>query len=174
MATGTTLQQMKNLIRNIIIYLLLPLYSLAQPSEWEWAAAGSGPQQERGYDIVSDNYGNVYVVGTFEASFTLGSEFNQSQGNGDIFIAKFNAQGETVWIRSEGGTGLDEGFSIAIDGNNDLYISGSFSGTISVGNTSYTAEGGSDILLMKYDSAGNTIWAKTWGGLNNDQGIWLR
>ena len=162
---------MKNLIRNIIIYLLLPLYSLAQPSEWEWAAAGSGPQQERGYDIVSDNYGNVYVVGTFEASFTLGSEFCQSQGTGDIFIAKFNAQGETVWVRSEGGTDLDEGFSIAIDGNNEVYISGSFSGTISLGNTSYTAEGGSDILLMKYDSAGNIIWTRTWGGLNNDEGI---
>lgn len=64
-------------------------------------------------------------------------------------------------IHTWGGSSTDIGNAVATDSAGNIYIAGS--------TTSFGA-GGQDVLLLKYDSSGNLIWAKTWGGPNNDSG----
>jgi hypothetical protein len=59
--------------------------------------------------------------------------------------------------------------SIASDTNGNVYIAGSFSGTLNVGYTTLTSRGGSDIFVAKWNTASaNFVWAQTAGGTSDD------
>ena len=55
----------------------------------------------------------------------------------------------------------ESGYGIAIDGSGNIFITGT---------TTCLGAGGQDVLLLKYDSFGNLLWEKTWGGTNYDYG----
>ena len=57
-----------------------------------------GPSTDRGYSVVADAAGNVYVTGYFAGSVDFGGGALVSAGNSaDIFVAKFNAAGVHQW-----------------------------------------------------------------------------
>jgi hypothetical protein len=138
-----------------------------------WAkGAGSGynsNDQARG--IAADDYGNVYVTGSFNShtinfdSIVLYNTTNQlNQYREDLFIVKYNAEGNIVWAKKEGGNYSDRGEGITIDGENNLCIVGSFSSdNIYFGTHGLTNNGTSDAFVCKYDSSGNALWAKSAG-----------
>jgi len=66
----------------------------------------------------------------------------------------------TTWY----GAGVNKGLDIMLDDNNNIYIVGS---TTSFSNDSDNT----DILVLKYDSNGNLIWNRTWGGKHIDKGL---
>jgi len=72
-----------------------------------------------------------------------------------------------VWERSMGGTNDDRGYSIALDGSDNVYTTGRFVGTVDfdpgAGIANLTAAGNSDIFIQKLDAAGNYLWAKRMG-----------
>ncbi|HDP76053.1 MAG TPA: T9SS type A sorting domain-containing protein [Bacteroidales bacterium] len=78
------------------------------------------------------------------------------------------------WAKRMGGTGYDEGSSIAIDASGNVYITGEFGGTADFdpgeGTYTLTSAGGWDIFVSKFDSAGNFLWAKRMGGTGWDGG----
>lgn len=55
---------------------------------------------------------------------------------------------------------------IVVDANGAIYIAGIFSGTIQIGEQSYTAVGYSDVFVIRYDAIGTIQWVKT-GGFSN-------
>ncbi|MFH1004317.1 MAG: SBBP repeat-containing protein [Bacteroidota bacterium] len=120
---------------------------------------------EGGYGIVVDTLGNCYVIGsaTGNASFdtiTIGCSL---QGN--IFIAKYNSNGNCVWVKRAGGVGGDSGHGISINKNGNLYLTGSFRGTATFGTYTITTPNGlpnglPDVFIAKYDLNGNCIWVR--------------
>ncbi len=80
------------------------------------------------------------------------------------------------WAGQIGGTSVDEGYFITIDGAGNVYTTGDFRDTVDfdpgagVYNLISDTES-ADIFLSKLDSSGNFIWAKRMGGKNNDYGI---
>lgn len=62
------------------------------------------------------------------------------------------------------------GTSVATDANGNVYSVGDFfnTPTINFGSTTLTNLGGRDIFIVKYDSLGNVLWAKSMGGSGND------
>ena len=68
----------------------------------------------------------------------------------------------------------DEGEKISTDASGNVYITGYFkSPTITFGTTTLTnnsTANDADIFVVKYDSAGTVIWAKSAGGTGNDFG----
>lgn len=88
----------------------------------------------------------------------------------DFFIMRIRSvDGSIVWVTSGGGTGEDSCNSLAIDAG-FVYITGQFSGSMSIGNTALASFGGSDVFIAKYTNTGIPVWAKQAGGASNDVG----
>ncbi len=135
-----------------------------------WVKKGGGTGWDVGNGITIDNSGNCYVTGAYRNTVTFGTTALTSLGNYDAFIAKYDSTGTFIWAKSAGGTDDDRGQSVTTDAGN-CYITGYFNSTAMVGSTSLISAGGSDILLAKYDAAGNAVWAKKAGGTLDDQGL---
>jgi len=82
-----------------------------------------------------------------------------SLGAYDIFLIKTDANGNVQWAKTYGGTSYEEATSVQQTSDG---------GYIVAGWTGSFGAGGSDFFLIKTDANGNIIWAKTYGGTNND------
>lgn len=74
------------------------------------------------------------------------------------------------WAVGEGGILEDKALGITTDDLGNVYVTGFFKSTAAFGSTTFTSAGVADIFLAKYDSAGNLLWAKQFGGISNDIG----
>lgn len=113
---------------------------------------------DRGEGIAVDESGSSYVTGSIS-----GDDTNSSY---DIFLAKYDASGNQLWIKQFGTDVLDTGSGVALDANGNSYVTGTTSGDIA-GTGSL---GGSDILLAKYDASGNQLWITQTGSADYDSG----
>ncbi|MBI5800331.1 MAG: immunoglobulin domain-containing protein [Verrucomicrobia bacterium] len=127
-----------------------------------------------GFDAVNavavDTGGNCYIVGNYEGIANFGSVAltNSSASSfSDVFIAKFDTGGATVWARSLGVAAFsDLGSAVALDGAGNVFVAGqstfpSFSGV------ALTNHG--RIFVAKYDNSGNPQWARKAGGGSTGQ-----
>ena len=137
-----------------------------------WAKSAGGPIWDCGNSISTDANGNSYITGQFSSpTITFGSTTLTNAGDNDIFVVKYDGAGNVLWAKSAGGTYTDSGNSISTDASGNSYITGSFfSPTITFGSTTLTNAGGSDIFVVKYDGAGNVLWAKSAGGTGSGIG----
>jgi gliding motility-associated-like protein len=144
--------------------------------QYQWAFDAGGPGQDVGRDIEIDNTGNVYVVGDFDGSNidfdpSPSGTANLSSNNRDVFLAKYNNNGQYQWAKRFGGSGSDISWSLAYS-NNNIYITGSFQGTMnfSPGPTTdnLVSNGGNDFYITKFDLNGNYLCAFNIGGSGND------
>ena len=72
---------------------------------------------------------------------------------------------EFTWVNPIGGTDEDSAARVATDINDDVIVTGSFSGTISFdATTSLTADDGNDVYVAKYSPGGSLLWARKYGG----------
>ncbi|MEN6445086.1 MAG: SBBP repeat-containing protein [Candidatus Cloacimonas sp.] len=138
---------------------------------WLWAKQAGGTDYDEGKSITVDTNGNSYVTGVFSGSATFGTTTLTSY---DIFIAKLDSNGNWLWAKQAGGTVCDEGNSIAVDYDGNIYVTGWFSDSATFGNTTLTSSvhyvysNNRDIFVTKLDSNGNWLWAKQAGGTGDD------
>jgi len=139
---------------------------------WVKSAAGSESNEiEQPLSIITDDLDNIYLTGSFRfdtITFDNIKLINTEAGTDDIFIAKFDSNGNVLWAKSAGGAGIDMATSISLDAFGDLFVTGFFSSlSLTVGNTTMINVDASnpDILLIKYDTAGHVLWAKSAGGM---------
>lgn len=162
-----------------LLILGLAIFSLNTTAQnFKWAKNMGGSSWDIGSDIVTDSSGNIYTSGSFSGTADFdpgGGTYNlSSNGNEDIFITKLTAGSNFVWAKSIGGTNSDRGNSIVIDKHKNLVITGYFQGTVDfdpgTGTSKLTSTGSYDIFVLKLDSSGNFMWAKSMGGANYDIG----
>lgn len=139
-----------------------------------WAKNMGRNSDDRSFSIALDASGNVYTTGTFTDTVDFdpgaGTSNLTAVGFGDIFISKLDAAGNFIWAKSVGGNFGDVGRSLALDGSGNVYTTGVFVDIVDfdpgAGINNLTSAGGSDMFILKLDSAGNFIWAKRIGGAN--------
>jgi len=138
-----------------------------------------GSIDDYGQSITVDASGNVYVAGgTYSSNFpTQGTPVQSSNAGGlDVFVTKLNSTGSSPLVYSTylGGTGTDEGYSIAVDGNNYAYVTGrtSSSGLSTTANSAQTTIGGGyDAFIAKFNTTGSSLLYLSYlGGSNNEYG----
>lgn len=163
----------------LLVVLLSSFYSYAQEhtNSFTWAKSLGGPQYESGRSIVTDNQGNIYVVGSFSgtADFMHPTEKIKSLGGGDAYISSYTPKGAFRWAKRIGGVSADEGTDLVIDSLGYLYVTGCFSDTVyfepNQQDAMVVSQGGTDAFLAKYQSDGAFIWVKTFGSNKNDMGL---
>ena len=127
---------------------------------WLWTAQAGGTSTDQGCGINVDGSGNAYVCGSFMGTALFGTTQLISSGNADIYVAKIDTDGNWLWAKQAGGTGYDWAtYTIGIDQNNKVYVTGAFTGTATFGTTSLVAVGTSEVCAASLDSDGNWLWA---------------
>ncbi len=105
-----------------------------------WAQSAGGTSVDQGLAIAVDDSGNSYVTGVYSSSATFGSfTISSSAGTRDVFIVKYDGNGNALWARSAGGTTLDEGRGIAVDDAGNSYVTGTFSPPATFGSFTLTS-----------------------------------
>ncbi|MGC9362901.1 MAG: SBBP repeat-containing protein, partial [Candidatus Syntrophosphaera sp.] len=137
---------------------------------WLWAKKAGGTAYDYGQGIVLDGSGNVFVTGYFRDVADFGDISLTSNGYDDIFVAKLDPDGNWIWATSAGAASSDSAQDITIDASGNLYITGLFMQSTTIGSTTLTSSGGSDIFVARMDSGGNWLWAVRAGGSSGDSG----
>lgn len=127
-----------------------------------WAHNLGGKLIDRGYGVATDAAGNAYVTGHYQSTdAVVNGQTLPNAGDYDIFVAKYDPNGKVLWIQTGGGKGYDYGHGIAVDGNNDVVVTGAVVGKAKFGDIEVGTEGTRPIFCAKYDSDGHLKWVKT-------------
>ena len=126
----------------------------------QWIRQGGGIDDDIGYSIDADGFGNCYVTGHFSDTISFGIDTIKSAGGFDIFILKYNAAGNLQWIFNEGGQNYEEGFGIAVDDIGNCFITGYFENGAVFGTDTLTSTSQNDVFTAKYNAAGMLQWVK--------------
>ncbi|MCD6595519.1 hypothetical protein J7L68_07585 [bacterium] len=117
-----------------------------------WQKTYGGSKHDFGNSIAQTSDGGFIVAGK---TYSFGA------GNSDVYVLRLDSSGDTVWTRTYGGNGWDEGSSVAQTSDGGFII---------VGFTWSLGAGKADVYLLRLDSSGNTIWTHTYGGSAFDEG----
>jgi len=165
---------MKKQIRLVIFFSLFTFhfsFLYAQNGSWLWASHGNNGwiTTGRGQDMVSaDNSGNCFYTGVLIddtikfGSYTL---LNSSTLYYDIFLAKFDQNGNVLWAKQStqnGNQANANGYVVSTDAIGNAYIMANFMDKISFESYILTSQGTGfqDNFLVKYDPSGNVVWAR--------------
>lgn len=140
-----------------------------------WAASGGGPGSlsQAGSGIALDNAGNAYVTGSSNGPADFGPNvyLNNQYNEQEALVAKIDAAGTWLWVARTPkplgiNSGAANGYDIAVDNSGNAYVTGFFSGTVGMFDTSrLTSQGSYDVFVAKLNPAGALQWATRAGGI---------
>jgi hypothetical protein len=137
-----------------------------------WARSIGGSADEKSYAVATDAAGNVYVSGSYYSPvITIGANTYTNAGTvADIFLVKYDINGNVLWSKSEGGPGVEIPFALYVEPSGSMVVAGRFSSlSLVFGNDTLTQAGSMDVFVVKYDASGNVLWATSAGSGSNDE-----
>jgi hypothetical protein len=119
-----------------------------------WVKTFGGSGQDRGN----------FVRQTTDGGYISTGFYFDNVSSWDIFLVKTDSNGNELWSKKFGGSKNDVGYCVqqTTDG-----------GYIIVGETNSLGNGKKDLYLIKTTSTGDTVWTKTFGGINDDYGRYV-
>ncbi|NJK95965.1 MAG: hypothetical protein HC905_14550 [Bacteroidales bacterium] len=106
---------------------------------------------------------NLCLTGYFMNSAMFGDVKLVSLGKFDVFVAKYSRNGDLLWIKQAGGSEPDLVKLIKTDSNNNIYITGYFTGISFFEDYIAHSKGRTDIFTAKYSAEGKLLWVKSEG-----------
>lgn len=146
--------------------------------QYQWAYKIGGSTNDAGQRICIDGLGNVVIVGYFGLGASA-VEFNTtgsgasatrtSNGLNDIFVVKYSSSGSFVQVTSLGGIGNDLANDVKTDLNNNIFVTGTYAGTMTINSLSVTSAGNTDAYLLKLNSNLTAQFLFNLGGTSADK-----
>ncbi len=126
--------------------------------------------------VTTDATGAVYVTGSYSGTTDFdpqviradGSDIKTATATQDFFVAKYAAGGQLSWVYTVNGAAKTVGRSLDLDASGNVLVTGQFEGSISVGNSSFTSRGLTDVFLLKLTGSGGLVWARAFGAAESD------
>lgn len=138
----------------------------------QWAKQAGWWHSEKALGITYDPTGNVYICGYFSDTTYFETNMILGYGEKDIFVAKYDMNGNFLWVRKAGSAGRDEAKSIQCDAAGNVYVCGMYSnGAVFGTQTLISPNGYFNAFLAKYAPDGTLTWVKTAGG-DYDEVAW--
>ncbi|MCF8252986.1 MAG: hypothetical protein K9H61_03410 [Bacteroidia bacterium] len=137
----------------------------------QWVRTLGGSGQDVAFWTKTFDNGDVVATGYYHGnlSFSNSTQVLSSNGNSDIWVAKYASNGNLLWSASAGGNSYDYGHCVTIGASNTVIVSGEYKTTATFGSTSLTNNGGeSNGFIAKLSSAGSWQWATKVGGTGTD------
>jgi hypothetical protein len=152
----------------LVVIQLVITTGFSQDMVWHNVIAGQS--EEYGNAIAIDNLGNVITTGSFR-TICYGDGFAlSSYGNSDIFLQKLSPNGAVIWVTQFGGVNSDIGHTVVTDSLGNIYVAGTFLGTVFFGTASLSSgTSSSNFFLLKLNPAGEIIWRKAIPGTISDK-----
>jgi hypothetical protein len=135
---------------NFLVFISPAFAQNSLPPEILWTKTYGGIYDDWGYSIQQTFDGGYIICGMYG-----------NQDSSDVYLIKTDAYGDTVWVKSYGGSLNDEGHSVHQTSDGGYIITGS---------TSSFGAGEKDVYLIKTDSLGDTLWTRTFGDVDDDEG----
>lgn len=139
---------------------LVGIYKFDSGGNVGWSQAVLEYQGAIAREVVFDRDDNIYFVGSFTENFAFETNGRVrtyvSNGDRDCFIIKLDCDGWFEWIHTFGGPGEDVINDLAFDDDGNIYLTGIFSDTVSMGPMDIyeiTSEGESDVFLVKLNQS---------------------
>ncbi|MBK7380185.1 MAG: T9SS type A sorting domain-containing protein [Ignavibacteriales bacterium] len=137
----------------IILSILVSIQSLLFAQEILWKKNyGLNTTDDLGRSVIQTNDNGFAIVG-YTNSFGTDSF--------DVWLIKTDENGDTLWTKTYGGNDDDYGYDLKQTDDGGYILAGA---------TSSFGAGGFDFYLIRADSIGDTLWTKTFGGVNDDYG----
>ena len=129
-----------------------------------WVQRFGGPEFDSIESVAVDSAGRIYATGYFYGDLRIGGTNRTSSGLADVFVAKFEANGDPVTFRHYGGVSFDSAESISV-ANGQLYITGYFQGSADFGGPTVEAAGETDVFVVKLNSSNlSHVQTQRYGG----------
>jgi hypothetical protein len=137
-----------------------------------WIERFGGDNEDTPSRLVVTPDHSVAALGTFFRSTDLGGGQLLADGDTDYFILKVSAAGTFTWARKYGSFDFESADDMAANDAGDLFVVGSFTGSIDVGGGTYlqTTDDSSDLFLVRYAGIdGSPQWAERLGDSANER-----
>lgn len=147
------------------------LIKLDASGNFVWAAQFGSQYSEVIYDLVVDDQGNTYAVGSFghQVDFDPGPGQHIVDAGGSIagFIVKLNPNGQFLWVQTIISS-INESYGVCLDDAGHVYMTGRFTGTVDFdpgpGAASFTSNASNDGFVVRYNTNGTFQWCKVIAG----------
>src|ERR1044072_6808274 len=153
---------MKHIYISTCIFLTSLIFSFTSIGQLQWYKSYGNIGFSSGEDVATDSIGNIYVTGHLWRTLNVGGTTLVSNGDADIFLGKWDPDGNFRWAKGIGNSDEDDGHSIYTDRAGNSYITGQFTTTVSFDSYNLDAANGR-IFLAKYNASGTCLWAYNYG-----------
>ncbi|MES2588020.1 MAG: gliding motility-associated C-terminal domain-containing protein [Bacteroidota bacterium] len=130
-----------------------------------WARKDGGNLGDNVYGLTVDSQNNIITTGQFEGIATYGTQTFTSQTNlitnepsFDIFVAKYDNNGNPLWSKAAYAEFDDRGLAVTTDASNNVYVAGQFSDTINFFGHPINNQINNAGFVTKFDANGNFLW----------------
>jgi|GEM_PF-1589992 len=165
-------------VSNGVFDVFIAKYDTSGQILWSHSMGGVAP--DWGYDLTVDQNENVIITGSFlvsmdfDPSITGTANISTTMGSPDIFVAKYDVNGDYLWAKKAGSPAMDEGHSIDVNRSGEIYVTGFIGDSSAFDTIGVANRGANDIFIAKYDAQGNAIWAQGLGGPAPDKGTVIK
>lgn len=158
----------------LLCFLLLPgKAAWSQTLKFEWAKSIGSASFDIGKSIALDGT-SLVVTGQFDgvADFDPGpGVYNLSSNGGvDLYVLKLDTSGQFIWAKQFGNTQFENATCIQTDNLGNIYVTGIFTGAVDFdpgpGVFNVSSGTGSACFVLKLNSAGDLVWARSYIGVN--------
>lgn len=125
-----------------------------------WARQFGSTKGDWGYGVAVDGSGDVYVTGS-----TAGDFAGPNQGGNDVYLTKYDSDGNALWARQFGTAKGDWGEAVAVGADGTVAIAGETAGGLHGAN-----QGSNDAFVAAYDANGTRRWLRQFGTTATEYG----
>ncbi len=160
-------------MKHLLFFFFSLFFTTSNAQSSEWIISAGGKHADCGSALARDEDGFIYLAGSFQGEATFNDTTLYSNGDTDVFLAKYEEKGNLVWIKQAGSNFTKRNaiteYPTAIRVHEDaVYMIGVFAGIADFNTTKIISKGKEDLFLAKYNLEGKLLWVKRAGGSSQD------